>query len=179
MVRITVQGKQEATACYKIREQLFKDGYASCHLPNMLDTKGKSQTTFTKMPVSGCTFNIAHSLLYTGSMQESKTEHSMHGGHPLYSTCLLLNLMLKRVEHFWFGYCFFHGGSPQQTFRATLSARTNMRGCDRHQPVNVHVCGLNQHDPSAPAFQLTKSLSFASHYGHPSMGNSHSTHKPS
>lgn len=27
MVRITVQGKQEATACYKIREQLFKDGY--------------------------------------------------------------------------------------------------------------------------------------------------------
>ena len=26
MVRITVQGKQEATACYKIREQLFKDG---------------------------------------------------------------------------------------------------------------------------------------------------------
>ncbi|KAA6429562.1 MAG: chloroplast 1-hydroxy-2-methyl-2-(E)-butenyl-4-diphosphate synthase precursor [Trebouxia sp. A1-2] len=26
IVRITVQGKQEATACYKIREQLFKDG---------------------------------------------------------------------------------------------------------------------------------------------------------
>ena len=26
LVRITVQGKQEATACYKIREQLFKDG---------------------------------------------------------------------------------------------------------------------------------------------------------
>ena len=48
MVRITVQGKQEATACYKIREQLFKDGCASCHLPNILDTKRKSQTTFTK-----------------------------------------------------------------------------------------------------------------------------------
>ena len=30
MVRITVQGKQEATACYKIREQLFKDGCAYC-----------------------------------------------------------------------------------------------------------------------------------------------------
>lgn len=28
MVRITVQGRQEALACYKIREQLFKDRYA-------------------------------------------------------------------------------------------------------------------------------------------------------
>lgn len=56
IVRITVQGKQEATACYKIREQLFKDGCASC---------------------------LAHSLMHTGSMQESKTELSMHGGNPL------------------------------------------------------------------------------------------------
>lgn len=29
MVRITVQGRQEALACYKIREQLFKDRYAA------------------------------------------------------------------------------------------------------------------------------------------------------
>lgn len=42
MVRITVQGKQEATACYKIREQLFKDGYAFasafyfCFLPFLM-----------------------------------------------------------------------------------------------------------------------------------------------
>jgi (E)-4-hydroxy-3-methylbut-2-enyl-diphosphate synthase len=27
IVRITVQGKKEAEACMKIREQLFKDGY--------------------------------------------------------------------------------------------------------------------------------------------------------
>lgn len=27
IVRITVQGKKEAEACYKIREQLFKDKY--------------------------------------------------------------------------------------------------------------------------------------------------------
>ncbi len=56
IVRITVQGKQEATACYKIREQLFKDGCASC---------------------------LAHSLVHTGSMQASKTELGMHGGNPL------------------------------------------------------------------------------------------------
>lgn len=56
MVRITVQGKQEATACYKIREQLFKDGCASC---------------------------FAHSQLHTGIMQASESELSMHGGNPL------------------------------------------------------------------------------------------------
>ena len=33
MVTITVQGRQEALACYKIREQLFQDRYAlGCHL---------------------------------------------------------------------------------------------------------------------------------------------------
>lgn len=32
MVRITVQGRQEALACYKIREQLFKDRCASVSL---------------------------------------------------------------------------------------------------------------------------------------------------
>jgi len=79
MVRITVQGKQEATACYKIREQLFKDGCAFCHLPNNIRHKKEQPNYVYKMPVPGYTFKIAHSLLYTGSIQESKTEHSMHG----------------------------------------------------------------------------------------------------
>ena len=30
IVRITVQSKREAEACYKIREQLFKDRWGSC-----------------------------------------------------------------------------------------------------------------------------------------------------
>ena len=32
IVRITVQSKREAEACYKIREQLFKDRWDSCSI---------------------------------------------------------------------------------------------------------------------------------------------------
>lgn len=38
---------------------------------------------FTKFQYQAAPSKIAHSLLYTGSIQESKPEHSVHGGNTL------------------------------------------------------------------------------------------------
>ena len=121
--------------------------------PQHIRHKKEKPNYVYKMPVPGSTFNTAHSLLYTGSIQESKNEHSMHGGNPCWAACsntwLRIEMMPKAVVFFLFVF-YLSWRQPTANFQRQHVSRNQHVRLQPGPACQCQLASRNQHAWSHP-----------------------------